>query len=105
MQLIRAVSAALALTLAPLMAAAQSAAPAGYPSKPIRLIVPYAAGGLPDSVARTVAQRLTERMGQSVVIDNRPGGNGVIAFQVLQQSSPGDGHAFIVSDGSRSRRW
>jgi tripartite-type tricarboxylate transporter receptor subunit TctC len=100
MQPIRSLSAALVLAVIPFAAVAQSAAPAGYPSKPIRLIVPYAAGGLPDSVARTVAQRLTERMGQSVVIDNRPGGNGVIAFQVLQQSTPSDGHAFIVSDGS-----
>ena len=90
----------IALALTPGLALAQQATPAVYPSKPIRLIVPYAAGGLPDSVARTVAQRLTERMGQSVVIDNRPGGNGVIAFQVLQQSTPQDGHAFIVSDGS-----
>jgi tripartite-type tricarboxylate transporter receptor subunit TctC len=71
-----------------------------YPSKPIKLIVPYAAGGLPDSVARVVAQRLTERLGQSVVVDNKPGGNGVVAYQALLQSSPQDGHAFIVSDGS-----
>ncbi len=71
-----------------------------YPSKPIKFIVPYAAGGLPDSVARVVAQRLTERLGQSVVVDNKPGGNGVVAYQALLQSSPQDGHAFIVSDGS-----
>jgi tripartite-type tricarboxylate transporter receptor subunit TctC len=55
---------------------------------------------LPDSVARVVAQRLTERLGQSVVVDNKPGGNGVVAYQALLQSSPQDGHAFIVSDGS-----
>ena len=47
-----------------------------------------------------VAQRLTERLGQSVVVDNKPGGNGVVAYQALLQSSPQDGHAFIVSDGS-----
>jgi tripartite-type tricarboxylate transporter receptor subunit TctC len=72
----------------------------GYPTKPVKFIVPYAAGGLPDSVARVVAQRLTERLGQSVVVDNKPGGNGVVAYQALLQSSPQDGHAFIVSDGS-----
>jgi tripartite-type tricarboxylate transporter receptor subunit TctC len=71
-----------------------------YPSKPIKFIVPYAAGGLPDTVARVVALRLTERLGQSVVVDNKPGGNGVVAYQALLQSSPQDGHAFIVSDGS-----
>jgi tripartite-type tricarboxylate transporter receptor subunit TctC len=47
-----------------------------------------------------VAQRLTERLGQSVVVDNKPGGNGVVAYQALLQSTPQDGHAFIVSDGS-----
>jgi tripartite-type tricarboxylate transporter receptor subunit TctC len=83
------------LMLAPLTAMAQ-----GYPTKPVKFIVPYAAGGLPDSVARVVAQRLTERLGQSVVVDNKPGGNGVVAYQALLQSSPQDGHAFIVSDGS-----
>ena len=71
-----------------------------YPSKPIKFIVPYAPGGLPDTVARWVAQRLTERLGQSVVVDNKPGGNGVVAYQALLQSTPTDGHAFIVSDGS-----
>lgn len=71
-----------------------------YPSKPIKLIVPYAPGGLPDTVARWVSQRLTERLGQSVVVDNKPGGNGVVAYQSLLQSTPSDGHAFIVSDGS-----
>ena len=71
----------------------------GFPSKPVRFIVPYAAGGLPDSVARIVAQKLTERMGQSVVVDNKPGGNGVVAYQNLMQGS-NDNHSFIVSDGS-----
>lgn len=71
-----------------------------YPSKPIKFIVPYAAGGLPDTVARVVANRLTERLGQSVVVDNKPGGNGVLAYQTLLQSNPQDGHAFIVTDGS-----
>ncbi len=87
--------AAAAALAVPMMTWAQA-----YPSKPIKFIVPYAAGGLPDSVARVVAQRLTERLGQSVVVDNKPGGNGVVAYQALLQSTPQDGHAFIVSDGS-----
>jgi len=83
-----------------------AALPAGHawaqawPSKPVKFIVPYAPGGLPDTVARWVAQRLGERIGQGVVVDNKPGGNGVVAWQSLLQSSPTDGHAFIVSDGS-----
>lgn len=89
-------SAALALCLTPLASLAQQA----YPSKPVKFIVPYAPGGLPDTVARVVAKQLGERLGQSVVVDNRPGGNGVVAYQTLLQSTPGDGHAFIVSDGS-----
>lgn len=89
-------TAALALCFAPAASWAQQA----YPSKPVKFIVPYAAGGLPDTVARVVAKHLGERMGQSVVVDNRPGGNGVVAYQTLLQSTPGDGHAFIVSDGS-----
>ncbi|WP_137920649.1 tripartite tricarboxylate transporter substrate binding protein [Hydrogenophaga sp. 2FB] len=89
-------TAALALCLTPLASWAQQA----YPSKPVKFIVPYAAGGLPDTVARVVAKHLGERLGQSVVVDNRPGGNGVVAYQTLLQSTPGDGHAFIVSDGS-----
>jgi tripartite-type tricarboxylate transporter receptor subunit TctC len=84
----------LALAALPLAGLAQS-----WPTKPVKLIVPYAAGGLPDSVARIVAQKLTERMGQSVVVDNRAGGNGVVAYQNLL-SGPNDSHAFIVSDGS-----
>lgn len=85
---------AAALTV-PALALAQGA----YPSKPIKFIVPYAAGGLPDTVARIFAQRLTERLGQSVVIDNKPGANGVVAAQALA-SSPADGYTFLVTDGS-----
>ena len=72
---------------------------AAYPNKPIRFIVPYAAGGFPDTVARVYALHLTERLGQSVVIDNRPGANGVVAAQALA-ASPKDGYTFLVTDGS-----
>ena len=70
-----------------------------FPNKPIRLIVPYSAGGLPDTVARVVAQRLQEQIGQSVVVENKPGGNGGVAAAALKQS-PADGHTLIVTDGS-----
>ncbi len=70
-----------------------------YPSKPIKLIVPYAPGGFPDTVARVYAQKLTERLGQSVVVENRAGANGVVAAQALS-GAPKDGYTFMVTDGS-----
>jgi tripartite-type tricarboxylate transporter receptor subunit TctC len=79
----------------PLTAGAQAA----YPNRPIKFVVPYAPGGLPDTVARIFAQRLGERLGQSVVVDNRPGANGVVAAQALA-TAPKDGYTFLVTDGS-----
>lgn len=79
----------------PMLSHAQTA----YPNKPIKFIVPYSPGGLPDTVARIFAQRLGDRVGQSVVVDNRPGANGVVAAQTLA-SSPKDGYTFLVTDGS-----
>ena len=72
---------------------------ATYPSQTIRLIVPAAPGGLPDTVSRIVGKRLQERLGQSAVVENRAGGNGAVSVGALM-SSPADGHAFIVQDGS-----
>lgn len=70
-----------------------------YPNRPIKWIVPYSAGGLPDTVARIYAQRLSDRLGQSVVVDNKPGANGVVAAQAMA-ASPKDGYTFLVTDGS-----
>jgi tripartite-type tricarboxylate transporter receptor subunit TctC len=70
-----------------------------YPNKSIRLVIPNPAGGLPDTVARVFAQRLGERLGQPVVVDNKPGANGVVAAQTLA-GSPADGYTFLVADGS-----
>ncbi len=61
--------------------------------------MPYAAGGLPDTVARIFAQRLGDKLGQAVVVDNRPGANGVVAAQALA-TAPKDGYTFLVTDGS-----
>ena len=72
---------------------------ASWPNKTIRFIVPYAPGGLPDTVARIVAQGLQEHLGQPVVIENRPGGNGSIAATALA-TSKSDGYTFMVTDGS-----
>ena len=82
-------------TLLPQFANAQGA----YPNRPIKFVVPYAAGGLPDTVARIFAQRLGDKLGQAVVVDNRPGANGVVAAQALA-TAPKDGYTFLVTDGS-----
>ena len=66
-----------------------------YPSKPIRLIVPYASGGSPDIIARLVAHNFSESWGQQVVIDNRPGGNTVIGTELLLKS-PADGYTILL---------
>ncbi len=63
-------------------------APAAYPERPIRYIVPAAAGGAPDILARTFATELTKQMGQQVVVDNRPGASGSIAMEMLAKATP-----------------
>lgn len=93
--LLAATSLAAGLLAMPLPALAQGV----YPNKPIKFVVPYSPGGLPDTVARIFAQRLGEKLGQSVVVDNKPGANGVVAAQTLA-SSPKDGYTFLVTDGS-----
>ena len=79
-------------------AAARAQAPA-YPNKSIKFVVPYAPGGLPDTVARIVGQRLQEALGQAVVIENKPGGNGGVAASALA-NAPADGYTLLVTDGS-----
>jgi tripartite-type tricarboxylate transporter receptor subunit TctC len=79
--------------------ALQAFAQSPYPTKPVTLIVPYAPGGLPDTVARVVGQKLGDKWGQAVVIENKPGGNGVVAAQALS-SRPADGYTLMVTDGS-----
>lgn len=69
-----------------------SAAPGGaFPSRPIRFVVPYAAGGTTDLVARTVGQRVGEKLGQPVVIENRPGAGGNIGMDAVAKAAP-DGY-------------
>jgi len=94
---LRRTAALAATTLLPGLAGAQ--APTGYPDRAIRFVVPYAPGGFPDTVARIIAQGLGDRVGQSVVVDNRPGANGGVAAGVLT-SAPADGYQFLVTDGS-----
>jgi len=83
-----------ALTTCALLAAGVAAAQT-YPSKPIRLIVPLAPGGPSDTLARTVALRLTEVIGQSVVVENRAGAGGVVGTEIAAKSPP-DGYTMIL---------
>jgi tripartite-type tricarboxylate transporter receptor subunit TctC len=77
------------------------AQPAPYPSKPIRLIVGYPAGGASDVAARIVGQKLSERMGQSLVVENRPGSAGNIGAEVVAKAAP-DGYTLLLGTISLS---
>jgi tripartite-type tricarboxylate transporter receptor subunit TctC len=93
--LLIACAACVIVTLAPWAARGQTP----FPSQPVKFLVPYAAGGLPDTVARIVSKRLQERLGQSVVVENRAGASGGIAVSALT-SSPSDGHTLLLTDGA-----
>jgi tripartite-type tricarboxylate transporter receptor subunit TctC len=67
----------------------------GYPSKPIRIIVPYPPGGFNDTLARTIGQKLTEKWGQPVIVDNRPGGGTTIGTNLAAKSAP-DGYTLLI---------
>ena len=88
----------LVAVLAACAASAFAQAPA-YPLHPVTLVVPYAPGGLPDTVARVVGQKLGEKWGQAVVVENKPGGNGVVAAQYVM-TKPADGYTLCVSDNT-----
>lgn len=78
--------------LVPAVAAAQ-----GYPNRPVRMLVPYAPGGIVDYAGRLISPRLTESIQQNIVVDNRPGGGGVIAVETTAKSNP-DGYTVLLSD-------
>jgi tripartite-type tricarboxylate transporter receptor subunit TctC len=84
------------MSLLPLLAAAQGAA---YPNQPIKIIVPFTAGGVVDAITRTVGERLSAKLGQPVIIENRTGAGGGIGTQFVAKSTP-DGYTLLsVSPG------
>jgi tripartite-type tricarboxylate transporter receptor subunit TctC len=87
----------LLLTIGLLIAACVTAGPAqaqGYPNRPIRILVPFAAGGAVDTLARLIGAKLSEGIGQSVIIENRAGAGGNLAADVLAKSAP-DGYTIL----------
>jgi len=91
---------ALILLCAALATALPHASAQQYPTKPVRLIVPIAAGGGPDTIGRAVAQKLTENLGQTMVVDNRAGASGAIAVELARQAAA-DGYTILLISASQ----
>ena len=79
-------------------AAAQSTT-AGYPSQPVRIVVPFAAGGATDVTARIIGQKMAEEWGATVIIENKPGATGSIAAEYVAKAKP-DGYTLLMGTGS-----
>jgi tripartite-type tricarboxylate transporter receptor subunit TctC len=90
---------AAAFVLALGFTAAHAQGAGDYPSRAVTLVVPYSPGGLPDTVARVVGQKLSEKWAQPVVVENRPGSNGVVAAAYLATKAP-DGYTLLVTDNT-----
>jgi tripartite-type tricarboxylate transporter receptor subunit TctC len=84
----------LAATAAP--AFAQKADPAAnYPNRPIRIVVPFSAGGQPDIFSRMTSEKVTEALGQPIIVDNRPGAGGMLGSRIVAEATP-DGHTLLA---------
>ncbi|MGZ5034940.1 MAG: Bug family tripartite tricarboxylate transporter substrate binding protein [Usitatibacter sp.] len=94
MQLLARIAAAALIAVAPGWAGAQS-----WPTKPVKIVVPFAAGGATDVVARLLGQKLTEAWGQSVIVEDRAGAGGNIGADVVAKSPP-DGYTLLMTSGS-----
>ena len=84
------------VVLAAVLCAAVTATAQTYPNKPIRMIVPFPAGGPSDVLARVIGQKMSDTFGQQVVVDNRPGGNTIIGAEVVAKA-PADGYTLLMA--------
>lgn len=91
-----------ALLVVPAMAQAQSGGPnaaSGYPARPVRFVIGFPAGGPTDAAGRIMAQALAQPLGQTVIIDNRPGADGAIGAELAARATP-DGHTLLLGSAS-----
>ena len=80
----------------PTRATAQAISKEPYPTKPIRFVVPFAPGGTADFLARVIGEKLTQRLHQTVMVDNRPGASGNIGMEIVARA-PADGHTIVIA--------
>jgi tripartite-type tricarboxylate transporter receptor subunit TctC len=85
-----------ALLLLSALAVAPAAAQEAFPTRPIRIVVPFPAGGPSDVLARMIGERMSQDFGQGIVVDNRPGANTVIGAQLVQKAAP-DGYTLLMA--------
>ena len=83
------------LVCAALLAAATTALAQNYPTRPITMLVPYAAGGPTDTVARVVAQAMGKPLGQTILVENKPSAGGIIAPEQVKNAKP-DGYTILI---------
>jgi tripartite-type tricarboxylate transporter receptor subunit TctC len=96
----RAVLAGLSTALvAPLAAPSTALAQPAFPSRPVTIIVPFAPGGSTDVVTRLMAERMTQLLGQNVLVENRPGGNTIVGAEAAARAAP-DGHTLLMAAGT-----
>jgi tripartite-type tricarboxylate transporter receptor subunit TctC len=87
------------VSLASLAPAASAQGAKSFPDRPVKVVVGYSPGGLPDTIARLVGQKLSERWGQQFVVENKPGANGILGAESVAKAAP-DGYTLLMTDNS-----